>query len=735
MDNNLNPMQQEAVLHRDGPLLIFAGAGSGKTRVLTQRIARLIETGVDPYRILAITFTNKAAKEMRERAHKASPTGAYCWVSTFHSACLRILRGEIDALDYNSNFSVYDTADSERLMKDCLAELNLSDKHYPVRYVASVISSQKNDLITAAAFDRKSAGDLIMSNIAEVYKLYQRKLVKNNALDFDDIIFLTVDLFTKFPNILAKYQNRFHYVMVDEYQDTNTAQYRFVTMLAEERQNLCVVGDDDQSIYGWRGANIKNILNFEKDFPNAKIIKLEQNYRSTQNILDAANNVVSFNFNRSEKALWTENGPGEKIKIYKASSDTEEGTFITAVINEETAKGAKLSDFGVLYRNNAQSRIIEDQLVMSGLPYRLFGGVRFYDRMEVRDILAYLKAINNPFDDVAWVRIANVPRRGIGNKTIERIQEYALSETLSAAGAIGEAEHISGLGKKSISVLRKFYNLMQDLGEFSLNNSVTKLLEKILEETEYLKSLSDGTQEGQGRVDNVKELVSKAYEFEASKGDDEDKSLSAFLEEIALVADIDGYVEGTEAVSLMTLHSAKGLEFPRVFIIGFEEGLFPPYRSVTSGDVNDLEEERRLCYVGITRAQEFLYITWAVRRMQYGREVHNNVSRFLKEIPRELYDNVSMTGKARTRMPSLPIRPAKAPPEKRVNPYKKDIPTPKDRVLEFAVGDRVRQMRYGGGKIIAISPAGADYEVTVNFDKAGEKKIMAHLSKLILEGK
>jgi len=731
MDNKLNPMQNEAVLHRDGPLLIFAGAGSGKTRVLTHRIAHLLESGVSPYNILAITFTNKAAREMRERVVALSAAGERCWVATFHATCVRILRRDIEHIGYNSRFSIFDTADTERLMKDAITELNLSDKHYPVRYVAGVISAQKNELVSPADFSRESAGDFMMSNIADVYELYQQRLKAYNALDFDDIIFRTVQLFEHAPEVLKYYQDRFEYIMVDEYQDTNTAQYRLIAQLAGEKKNLCVVGDDDQSIYGWRGANIKNILSFERDFPNAKIVKLEQNYRSTQTILDAANEVVGRNINRSEKALWTENGEGEKIKVYKAPSDGDEASFIAETIREQVTAGAKHSDFAVLYRNNAQSRAVEDRLVMAGIPYRLYGGVRFYERMEVKDVLAYLKALNNTADDIAWGRIVNVPRRGIGDKTIQRVAAHAAENGLPFSAAIAECAEVSGLTKKVIESLSAFEKLMSGFLEFAATHSVTELLQKILDDTGYLVSLADGTPESAGRIENIQELSAKAFEFEASRSEAEERTLSNFLEDVALVADIDNLEEGASTVSLLTLHSAKGLEFNQVFMIGFEEGIFPSYRAATSGKLDELEEERRLCYVGMTRAMKQLYITWALRRFQYGREVHSTASRFMKEISKEHYQTVSMPG--RPSKVKTPISPRRASTEKRVNPYRQEIPAPRDKPVEFAVGDRVRQIKYGSGTVKAINPAGADYEVTVEFDRAGEKKLMAHLSRLAKE--
>jgi len=733
MENNLNPMQQEAVLHRNGPLLIFAGAGSGKTRVLTYRIAHLIESGVDPYHILAITFTNKAAREMRERVAALIPEGDRCWVATFHSTCVRILRREIDRLGYNTRFSIFDTSDSERLLKSVLQELNLSEKHYPVRYVSGIISNQKNELVTPYDFTREFAGDFTMSNIADAYALYQKKLKANNALDFDDIIFRTVELFEQVPEVLSRYQERFQYVMVDEYQDTNTAQYHLITLLAGARQNLCVVGDDDQSIYGWRGANIQNILSFERDFPDTRVIKLEQNYRSTQNILNAANKVVQHNFTRSNKALWTENIDGDKIKVHKAASDGEEAHFVSETIKEQVKNGAKYNDFAVLYRNNAQSRAVEDRLVMAGLPYRLYGGVRFYERMEVKDVLAYLKAIDNPSDDIAWGRIINVPRRGIGETTIKKVMEYAAQADIPLSAAAGDAGEISGLNKKAVSSLEAFAKLMDGFILFSSTHSITELLQKILDDTGYLLNLADGTPEAEGRVENVQELCAKAFQFEAARLEPEERGLSAFLEDVALVADIDNYEEGADTISLLTLHSAKGLEFPQVFLVGFEEGLFPSYRSVTSSNMNDLEEERRLCYVGITRARQILYLCWAVRRYQYGREVHSTSSRFLKEIPRQCYENVLMPGQSRPVIAQMPMSPRRIAGEKRVNPYKQEIPAPKDQQLAFNVGDRVRQMKYGSGVVKAINPAGADYEITVDFERAGEKKIMANLSRLVLD--
>ncbi|MCL2015315.1 MAG: UvrD-helicase domain-containing protein [Defluviitaleaceae bacterium] len=729
MKNNLNSMQQAAIKHIKGPLLIFAGAGSGKTRVLTHRIAHLIEKGVDPYNILAITFTNKAAKEMKERAAAIADNSDRCWISTFHSACVRILRIDIDKIGYNTRFSIFDAADSERLIKDILEELNLDTKLYPAKYIASVISGQKNELKTPDDFYKASAGDFNKSNIAEVYNLYQQRLKLNNALDFDDIIFNTVELFKQCPDVLERYQNRFYYIMVDEYQDTNNAQYMLVSLLAKKYQNICVVGDDDQSIYGWRGANIQNILNFNKDFPKAKVIKLEQNYRSTKTILGSANSVISNNVTRSEKSLWTENISGEKIKVYKAENERDEAAFTAVTIKLAVQNGAKYSDFAVLYRTNSQSRPVEDRFVISDIPYRIYGGIRFYERAEIKDLLSYLKAIDNPSDNIALTRIINVPRRNIGKITIQEVQQYAYENGISMYYAIKESDQMPKLTPRATVSLEKFANLLDGFSDFAATNTITAVIKKVLADTDYIKSLQDGTVEAANKVENINELLTKAVEFE--NANPEEPTLSAFLAEVSLVADIDNYEEQADTVSLMTMHSAKGLEFANVFIAGFEEGIFPTYRSATSGNLDDLEEERRLCYVGITRAKQTLHLTWPASRIRQGREMNSAVSRFIKEIPQDNYEYVYMQGRSTTTKP--PISPRKAIAEKQVNPYRKEIPAPKNKPFNFSVGDRVRQMRYGAGEIIAIDSAGADYEVTIKFDIAGEKKLMANLLKLVPE--
>ncbi|MCL2698849.1 MAG: UvrD-helicase domain-containing protein [Defluviitaleaceae bacterium] len=624
----LNPPQREAAEHIDGALLLFAGAGSGKTRTLTYRIAHMILQGISPFNILAITFTNKAAREMRERVHEIAEGGQNVWVSTFHSLCVRILRREIERLEMDSRFTIYDTDDSERLIKDCIKELNVNDKQYPARSMAAAISGFKNELLTPYDVRRDSAGDFRRQVICDIYTLYQKKLRLNNALDFDDLIFETVNLFRRHEDdVLARYQERFQYILVDEYQDTNTAQYMLVRLLAERHGNLCVVGDDDQSIYGWRGADIRNILEFEKDYPDARVIKLEQNYRSTQTILDAANAVIGNNIGRKQKRLWTENGRGHSIVYHKARTDIEEGQFVAETILSAHRRGAALKNFAVLYRTNAQSRVVEDTFVRRGIPYRLLGGVRFYERREIKDILAYLKFLNNPNDTVALMRIINVPRRGIGAVTIEKVMAHAEATEISFFAALNELEHISGLGKRA-EKLEAFRDLMQKLIDTALSETAFEVVKQVIASTGYVAELEqDDAEETLDRINNIEEFLSKAAGF--------DGSLPEFLDEVALVADVDGYNENDDTVVLMTLHSSKGLEFKNVFIIGFEEGLFPSYMSITSGDRDKMEEERRLCYVGITRAKESLVLTGAVARMYHGETVCNSSSRFLREIPKE----------------------------------------------------------------------------------------------------
>ena len=748
--DELNPMQQKAVKQKDGAVLILAGAGSGKTGALTVRIADMLEHGISPYNILAITFTNKAAKEMRERVDKlAGPSAEHVWISTFHSTCVQILRREIEKLDYSRDFSIYDADDQEKVMKEVFKELNLSitDKTYTVRGAVSAISHLKEEMISWEDYAKEvDKADMRAYKTSRVYELYQKRLRRNNALDFDDLIYKTVLLFRTNPDVLNVYQERFKYIMVDEYQDTNTSQYELVRLLAGKYGNLCVVGNDDQSIYGWRGANIRNILDFEKDFPNAVVIKLEQNYRSTKNILTAANEVIKHNSARKDKTLWTENDTGSIIHVFRADNDIEEAVFVTEIINKNALKGKKYKDFAVLYRTNAQSRAIEDRFVRKGIPYRLFGGVRFYERKEIKDILAYLKLIDNSADAVAIKRIINVPKRGIGDKTVETAENAASKNgttLFEALGCAAEYPELKSRGKK----LGEFYELICSFKQKAEELSVHELIEYVVNATGYRDELEqDGSDDAMMRIENIEEFASKAAEFEK---ENENATLSAFLEDVALVADIDSYSEDDDAVVLMTLHSAKGLEFPYVFMIGMEEGLFPSGRATNTGDPKELEEERRLCYVGITRAKKELFLTYARQRMQHGQFVYNAPSRFLGELPPELLDNpfkkvqtreipsheppkaspynfgarfaASRAGVAAGNMSARPVVP---------KPYAAEMPKPTNVTIDFTVGDKVRAPKYGIGEVKSIKNAGKDYEVEVAFTGKGTKKFMAGLSKL-----
>lgn len=728
----LNPMQQKAVAQKDGAVLILAGAGSGKTGALTVRIASMLEHGIRPYNILAITFTNKAAKEMRDRVDALAGAAAQdIWISTFHSTCVRILRREIDKIGYSKDFSIYDADDQEKVMKEVFKELNMSitDKLFTVRSAVSAVSHLKEEMISWEDYLKEvDKADIRSWKISRVYEAYQTRLLRNNALDFDDLIYKTVYLFRTRPDVLNAYQERFKYIMVDEYQDTNTSQYELVRLLAAKYGNLCVVGDDDQSIYGWRGANIRNILDFEKDFPNASVIKLEQNYRSTKNILSAANSVIRNNKSRKDKTLWTENNTGSVIHVFRSENDIEEAVFVSETIDKNAIGGkANYSDFAVLYRTNAQSRAIEDRFVKKGIPYKLFGGVRFYERKEIKDILAYLKLIDNSADTVAIKRIINVPKRGIGEKSIETAERIAVERNISlfsALGRAGECPELKARGKK----LTDFYNFICSLKKRAESLQVHELIAAVAEETGYKAELeADGTDDAMMRIENIDEFTAKAVEFEKTT---EDATLSAFLEEIALVADIDSYNENDDAVVLMTLHSAKGLEFPYVFMVGMEEGLFPGSRAISSGDPNDMEEERRLCYVGITRARKELFLTYALHRMQHGQIQYNAPSRFLAELPPELLDN-------RFKKPQNdPIKhwsfsPAGGMKRNIIsNLYKSELSKPTNVEIDFKVGDKVRAPKYGIGDVKDIKSAGADYEVTVLFTGKGAKKFMAGLSKL-----
>ena len=708
--DTLNKPQKEAVFHTEGPLLILAGAGSGKTRVLTHRIAYLIEEkGVNPWNILAITFTNKAAEEMRQRVDSLVGIGAESiWVSTFHSMCVRILRRYIDRLGYDNRFTIYDTDDQKTLMKEVCRKTDIDTKRFKERMLLSVISSAKNEMILPEEFELNAGGDFVQLKIAKVYKEYEAQMRANNALDFDDLLVKTVQLLETQPDVRENYQERFRYIMVDEYQDTNTVQFRLVSLLAGKYRNLCVVGDDDQSIYKFRGANIRNILDFEKEFSDAKVIKLEQNYRSVGNVLEVANSVIRNNKGRKEKTLWTDNEKGEKIRLRQFDTAYDEAQFIAEDIKDETAQGANYSDHAVLYRTNAQSRLLEEKFVAMNIPYKIVGGINFYSRREIKDVLSYLKTIDNGKDDLAVRRIINVPKRGIGLTTINRIQESAAARGIGFYDALSAPDLIPGIGR-SASKLDSFAALIEYFKGRSEESGVTDLLTEVIEKTGYTESLeADDPEELEARVQNIDELVSKAAVYEESCSDrGERPTLSGFLEEVALVADIDSVAEDRDYVILMTLHSAKGLEFPHVYLAGMEDGLFPSYMSISGDDPEELEEERRLCYVGVTRAEEKLTLTCARMRLVRGERQYNSMSRFIKEMPSALIDtgkreggfsqNVSL-GEKRTyssevsgyKRSAYAQKPAFAAIQKGSGLMAK-----KSEGLSYGVGDRVRHVKFG----------------------------------------
>ena len=729
----LNREQQEAVLHVDGPLLILAGAGSGKTRVLTYRIAHLIDKcGVNPWNILAITFTNKAAGEMRERVDKIVGYGSESiWVSTFHSTCVRILRRYIDRLGYDTNFTIYDTEDQKTVMKSVCQKLQLDSKLYKERMLLNVISHAKDEYISPNEFLLEAKGDFRQEKIAQAYVEYQKELKKNNALDFDDLLVKTVELFQSCPDVLEYYQNRFRYIMVDEYQDTNTVQFKFISTLARQYRNLCVVGDDDQSIYKFRGANIRNILDFEKVFPDAKVVKLEQNYRSTQNILNAANGVIANNRGRKEKALWTENEQGEPILFQQFQNGYEEAEYVSGEISKKVRKGeAEYQDFAVLYRTNAQSRLFEEKFLYANIPYKIVGGVNFYSRKEIKDILAYLKTIDNGKDDLAVRRIINVPKRGIGNVTLAKVQAYADSRDISFFEALEEAGEIPGLGKAALKI-QPFVHLIHEMRLSLADMSMQDLIQAILDKTGYAEDLkNEDTDESEARLENIDEFINKAVTYEEGA---EEPNLSGFLEEVALVADIDSVEDGDNRVLLMTLHSAKGLEFPYVYLAGLEDGLFPSYMSIAADDpTEEIEEERRLCYVGITRAMKELTITCARCRMVRGETQYNNVSRFVREIPSELLARKSVM----PREPKKPEVPQNTSYQKAKEAFRTKTFDPqqfkvvKADKLDYTVGDQVSHVKFGKGTVLEITEGGRDYEVKVDFERFGVKKMFASFAKL-----
>ncbi len=751
MKDALNPKQREAVLHTEGPLLILAGAGSGKTRVLTHRVACLIEErGINPWNILAITFTNKAAGEMRERVDRLVKAGAgSVWVSTFHSLCVRILRRFIEYLGYENNFTIYDADDQKTLMKQVIKNLNLDPKQYRERSMMSIISNAKNELIGTEEFRKNSQGDWNLRKAADVYEAYQAELKKNNALDFDDLIFKTVDLFRVNREVLDYYQERFRYIMVDEYQDTNTAQFELIALLAQKYGNLCVVGDDDQSIYKFRGADIGNILNFEETFPGTKVIKLEQNYRSTAHILDAANAVICNNRGRKQKTLWTANEEGALVMFRQYGQAYEEAE---GVVQDILSQGRSFGDFAVLYRTNAQSRLMEEKCISYNIPYRLVGGVNFYQRKEIKDILCYLKTIANGRDDLAVQRIINVPKRGIGASSIGKIVAWAGEQELSFYQSCVQAASIPGMGKAAgkiqgfVSRIEDFARRnqawelgMQDEEVLKENGryGLPGLIRDIVEETGYKKELeAEGEDEAKARLENIDELINKAASYCAES---ENPNLDGFLEEVSLVADVDRMDDSEERVTLMTLHSAKGLEFPVVYLSGMEDGLFPSSMSIMSEDPTDIEEERRLCYVGITRARERLTMTAAQMRMLKGETRYSRVSRFVEEIPKEMVDIIrpgvranayaSQTAKF-TEKPFGGSKQFKPAAGGGTPGFGKEFTIKKAASLEYGAGDRVRHGRFGEGTVQSVVDGARDFEVAVEFDRFGVKKMFASVAKL-----
>lgn len=745
--DTLNEQQRQGVFTTDGPVLLLAGAGSGKTRVLTHRVAYLIEEkDVNPYNILAITFTNKAAAEMRERVDRLVGIDAGgAWIMTFHAACIRILRRYIERIGYASGFTIYDTDDQKAIMRQVLKKLDLDPKFYKDRSVLSQISSAKDELISPDEFELAAGSDYHKRKIAEAYREYQKQLKSNNALDFDDIICKTVELFGSCPEVLDYYSGRFQYIMVDEYQDTNTAQFKLISLLASRFRNLCVVGDDDQSIYKFRGANVKNILNFESVFPEAVVIKLEQNYRSTQNILDAANAVIKNNSERKDKSLWTDEGAGDKIAYNIYNTAYEEAYGIVSDIKKHAAESGAYNDYAVLYRTNAQSRSLEEKFIELGVPYRIYGAVNFYARKEIKDVLAYLKTIDNARDEVAVRRIINVPKRGIGLTTLEKASVFAEENDISLYAAVARGSEIPSLSKAAAGKLDNFCMLISELRAKSRELSIKELISEIINDVKYEEYLADDDEPDEiaDRMQNISELISKAAAYEETA---DMPTLSGFLEEVALVADIDNMDENNNIVSLMTLHSAKGLEFPCVYLAGMEDGTFPSYMAIQSDDKSDLEEERRLCYVGITRARKRLVLSMARQRMIRGEMMLCKQSRFINEIPKELLlesgqgirKPQSFSSEAAVHLAENAMR-AGLPwnrPAAGMSDVKKGAPqtAASEEELGYTKGDRVRHVKFGEGTVTNIASGGRDFEVTVQFDTAGVKKMFASFAKLVKIG-
>lgn len=732
----LNPQQAEAVINTEGPMLIMAGAGSGKTKVLTCRVANLLQKGVRPYRILAITFTNKAAAEMRERVNNMSgPAAKDVWLFTFHAFCARFLRMEIDKLPgYGGNFAIYDTADSQNLIKQILKEMNLDDKRFQPSGILSRISNAKNALQDAAAFARQ-AGDFYEQKVADIYSRYEQKLQLNNALDFDDLLMLSIKLLQENKEVRKKYQDRFDYLLIDEYQDTNHAQYLLTKFLAAKHRNICVVGDADQSIYGWRGADIQNILDFEKDYPDAKVIKLEQNYRSTQIILDAANAVIENNTGRKPKNLWTENKSGADIIYFQAVDERDEARFVIEQLqNLQRTENKKLGDMAILYRTNTQSRIFEEMLIKSGISYNMVGGLKFYERKEIKDIIAYLRVIFNPADSLSLLRIINVPKRGIGDASLAKIQAYAAANNVSLFEAVSNAAAIDGLSSRFVSKLDDLAGIIFELMNLAGEAPVEDLIDRVLRDTGYLEELeNERTPQAQSRIDNLHELISVAQEFAASE---EENNLENFLAHVALVSDIDDTELGEDAITLMTLHSSKGLEFPVVFLVGMEEGLFPHARTLM--DETEIEEERRLCYVGITRAKEKLFLSSTKMRTIYGNTVTYPPSRFLQEIPARLvktikrqerfsalenFKQVSEKYSARPQKPASTFNPHSFMPQKLAA-------AAGGTGTRFNTGDRVSHSKWGEGMVVSVKDSPDGQEVKVAFAGAGVRSLLTKYAVL-----
>ena len=732
MLDKLNERQKEAVLATEGPVLVLAGAGSGKTTVLVNRIAYMIsEKHIRPWNILAITFTNKAAREMKDRIERLlGDTAKDMWIGTFHSVCVRILRSCIDLLGYSRDFVIYDTADTKTVMKECLRELDIDEKSFPVRNVLSIISNAKNDLMDAATFENVYKSDYRMSIIAKIYYRYQTKLRKNNAVDFDDIILNTVKILSENPDVLSKYQDKFQYILVDEYQDTNNSQYLLINLLAQANRNLCVVGDDDQSIYKFRGANIGNILNFEDDYSDVQKITLDQNYRSTQNILDAANSVISNNKGRMGKSLWTSNGDGNKVFVYTGTNEYDEARYIARQIKKHFDEQGSFSDCAILYRTNAQSRVIEEMLMRESVPYKVLSGLRFYDRKEIKDIIAYLRVVYNPNDDVSLARIINEPKRKIGNATLEKARNIAREKETSLYDVISHADDYPEF-KTAIKKLLSFSEIIQSLIKLKDTGTIEDLTGRILNDTGYMPALvMEDTTESKTRIENLGEFISVITEFE--KNEETGNTLGEFLENISLVSDIDGYDENEDSAVLMTIHSAKGLEFPIVFLSGLEEGLFPGMRSMESDD--DIEEERRLCYVAITRAKEQLYITKTISRTIHGKTMPTTASRFFREIPVEyLEDKTTLQPKVAKVMQDLGVRNASAP-KKEVYMTKGFGSSVKSSgstdYSKFKAGDAVEHRTFGRGEILKATPCGNDCILEIQFESIGFKRLMAAFAKV-----